>query len=309
MYKSEGLIEQHFHGAFGVNFMNCSVGDIVDVSVEILKYGVTRIYPTLMTDDLSVIKTQIAKVKNAMEIQPKESAKISGIHLEGPFINPQKSGIHEKKYILTPNIENYQKIEDEIIKIVTVSPELDERHELCGYLRKKGVKVSAGHTLASDLSCCDCATHLFNAMGCISHKTPNTVTSALVNDDMYVEVIADGNHIVSDVLKLIFKTKPLEKTILISDALPPTASNQLEGEFAGQKIYFKNCSFYGVDGTLGGSGLLVCQIIRKIVSENLISASLALKMASSNILNYLSVDNNGFAFFDNDLNVLNVEVF
>lgn len=309
MYKSEGLVEQHFHGAFGIDFMKCSAADIVDVSVEILKYGITRIYPTLMTDDTGIIKEQIRKVRKAMEKQPVKSAKISGIHLEGPFINPEKSGIHEKKYILQPTLENYLKIEDDIIKIVTLAPELDKNSELSNYLRKKGVRVSCGHSLATDLSVCSAVTHLFNAMGGISHKAQNTATSALINDEIYTEVIADGNHIIPDVLKLIFRTKPEDKIILISDALPATCSVEKECDFAGQKVYFNNGAFYSFDGTLGGSGMFVSQIIQKLLREKLItSPQSAFKMAGSNINNYLGVKNNGFVEWDDGYNIINTEI-
>ena len=309
MYKSSGLIEQHFHGAFGIDFMNCSVSDFVDVSVEILKYGVTRIYPTLMTDDLSKIKSQIQKIKKAKDIQPVQSAEITGIHLEGPFINKEKKGIHDSAFILEPSIDNYLKIEDELVKIVTLAPEKDCNYQLCHYLCQKGVRVSAGHTVASDLSQCHCATHLFNAMAGISHKNKNTVTSAFLNDDLYVEVIADGNHIISDVLKLIFKTKPLDKIILISDALPDTLSGKEESLFAGQKVFFKNGSFYNSEGTLGGSGMLVPQIIKRLMEIKLFdNPDIVCKMASNNIMNYLNVKNNGFVYFDEDFNVIKTEL-
>ena len=309
MYKSYGLIEQHFHGAFGVDFMNCSVNDIVDVSVEILKHGITRIYPTLMTGDLADIKSQISKIKKAKEIQPAESAEISGIHLEGPFINSLKSGIHNPDYILAPTVENYSKIEDEFIKIVTIAPELDLNHDLCKYLNQKGVRVSAGHTMASDLSDCTCATHLFNAMGGITHKSSNTVTSALLNENLFVEVIADGNHIIPDVLDLIFKVKSNDKVILISDALPDTLTDKSESVFAGQKVCYKNGAFYNSEGTLGGSGMLVSSIIQKLINSKFVKKpETLLKMASENILKYLGIQNNGFVYFDDNYNVIKTEI-
>lgn len=310
MYKSFGLIEQHFHGAFGVDFMDCSVNDITDVSVEILKYGITRIYPTLMTGDISVIKSQTEKIKKAAANQPHESAKISGIHLEGPFISPDKAGIHDKSYILPPTIENYLKVDDDFIKIVTLSPENDKHYQLQHYLCQKGVRVSAGHTLSSDLSHCDCATHLFNAMGGISHKVKNTVTSALLNDDLFVEVIADGNHIIPEVLNLIFKVKPLDKIILISDALPDTLTQKSVSVFSGQKVFYKNGAFYNAEGTLGGSGMLVPQIIKRLIESPEFSCEpkSLLKMAGENILKYMNIENNGFVYFDESFNVIKTEI-
>ena len=100
MLVSDGLVEQHIHGAFGYDFMNCSVEDLLIVSERLAGYGVTAFFPTIMTDDLNVIKERIYIVKQAIQMQKQKTAQIVGIHLEGPFINPNKAGIHEKKYIL-----------------------------------------------------------------------------------------------------------------------------------------------------------------------------------------------------------------
>ena len=165
-------------------------------------------------------------------------------------------------------MENYKKIEDEFIKIVTIAPELDEG--LIDYLRWKNVKVSAGHCLGSDLSKCDGVTHIFNAMKGISHREQNTVTSALLDDNLFVEVIADGNHICDDVLKLIFKVKPADKIILISDALTQAHSEQTEFDFAGKNVCLKDGAFYDDAGTLAGSASLLPDIAKRLQIQGLL---------------------------------------
>ena len=137
MKKTTGLVEQHIHGAFGYDFMNCSVDELIEVSKMLLQFGVTAFFPTIMTDKLDVIKNRINVVKQAMQLQSKEMAQIAGIHLEGPFINPNKSGIHDKKYVLPLDIDLYKQIEDDIIKIVTLAPELDKTGEFIEYLKSK----------------------------------------------------------------------------------------------------------------------------------------------------------------------------
>ncbi len=218
MYKTEGLIETHFHGAFGIDFMDCDADEVIEVAANMAKNGTTRIYPTLMSAPLEQIKEQIEVIKEAQKKQPKDTALISGIHLEGPFINPFKKGIHQEEYIIEPTIHNFKKIEDDIIKIVTIAPELDNNRELCRYMHSKGILVQAGHTMTYDLSECNSVTHLFNAMAPLSHKIQNIISSALSNDSIFVELIADGNHVIDDVLKTVFKTKPHNKIVLISDA-------------------------------------------------------------------------------------------
>lgn len=307
MYKTEGLIETHFHGAFGIDFMNCEANDFVDVAVEIAKYGITRIYPTLMTGHIGQIKDQIKKVKIAQQKQPKDSALIAGIHLEGPFINPFKKGIHEDKYIVEPSVRNYQKIEDEIIKIVTLAPELDDNRELCKYLHSKAVLVQAGHTMTGDLSECNSVTHFFNAMAPLNHRVPNIISAALSNDDMYIELIADGNHVIDEVLKMVFKAKSRNKIVLISDALPMTHGDSDHCTFAGQDVHNENGTFKNDDGTIAGSGMLTADILKRLVKNDILPFEEAVYMMNITPAKYLNVLNNAYVTFDDDLNPIKME--
>ena len=112
------LIEQHFHGAFGINFSNCSTEDVIELAKKMKEVGVDGIYPTLVTDTVENIKKQIAIIKKASLNQPENSAKILGIHLEANFLNPLKKGIHNSNLFMELNVENYKLLEDDFIKIV-----------------------------------------------------------------------------------------------------------------------------------------------------------------------------------------------
>lgn len=292
MYISDGLVEQHIHGAFGYDFMNCRVDDVLLVAEKLAMCGVTAFFPTIMTDDLKIIKERIFVIKQAMQMQKKNSAQIVGVHLEGPFINPEKSGIHEKKFILPLDVELFKQIEDEIIKIVTIAPELDVNGDFVNYLKSKKIKVSVGHSVASDLSNASQVTHLYNAMGTFSHRGNSTVVSALVNDDIYVEIIADSMHVSDDVLKITFKQKLLEKILLISDALPLAHSDIPQTIFAGETIYNKNGKLTNKDGVLAGSSMLLCDIVKNLADKNILKLKEAVCAASSNQLNYHNILNN-----------------
>lgn len=307
MYKTEGLIETHFHGAFGIDFMDCTEDEVIQVAEGVAKCGITRIYPTLMTGDLGQIKKQIGVIKKAAENQPQNTAKISGIHLEGPFINPLKKGIHQAEYVIKPTVENYKKIEDDFVKIVTIAPELDDNRELCKYLRSKNVLVQAGHTMADDLSECNSVTHFFNAMPPLSHKYKNIIAEAIDNDDLFLEMIADGNHVVDDVLKLVFRAKNRSKIVLISDALPIAHCEFKKGIFAGQKVMLNNGSFYNENGTLAGSGMLQSDILKRLVTDGLLSFDEAVYMMNVTPQKYLKVLNNAYVTFDDDVNVEKVD--
>ena len=117
-----GLIDRHTHGGYGCNFNTCNEEELQTYLVNVQKHGITAVCPTIMTDSIAQINKQINLIKNVKS----NGAKILGIHLEGPFINPKKKGIHPEKYILKPNIENLDKIDTDFIRIMTYAPELDE---------------------------------------------------------------------------------------------------------------------------------------------------------------------------------------
>lgn len=307
LIKTNGLIDQHIHGAFGVDFSNCNVDELITLTKHLPEDGITMFFPTLATDSIENLKNQIQIIKTAQKKQPKNSAKIVGIHLEGPFINPKKKGIHNVNNILQPTLEAFKKIEDEIIKIVTIAPELDTNLELCSYLKSKKIKISAGHTVATEIEFANQVTHLFNAMGTIDHKNVTTATQALIDDNIYTEVIADSIHIKDEVLKLIFKTKPHDKVILISDALPITESKTTEMNFLGENIFLKNNKATNKNGTIAGSTTLLNKIIKNLISKNILPIELAIQMASTNLQTYHNLKNNCLIYWDEELNISKVE--
>lgn len=304
LIETDALIEQHIHGGFGIDFSLCKAEEFVEFSKKILKFGVCGFFPTLATDSVENLKRQISEIKKAQCIQLQKDepmAKILGVHLEACFLNPEKKGIHNEQQLLLPSVDNYKLIEDEIIKIVTLAPELDEDNFLCDYLREKGVWISAGHTVAKNLSMVNQVTHLYNAMSVFSHKEPSTVTSALVDDSLYVELIADYKHVQKDVLKITFKSKPYNKIILISDALPITHSNLDNMVFCSKEIFIKNGKAVSPDGTMAGSTSFVSDIIKALVKDKFLDLRTAASMASANIA-YIQKPN-AQIFWDSTLNI------
>ncbi len=252
--KTKLIVEQHFHGAYGVDFNKASVNEIVNLAEKLRKIGIGKFFPTLVTDSVENTKRQISVIKEAA----KKTKSIMGIHLEGIFINPEKKGIHNPEHFLPLTVDNYRLLEDDFIKIVTLAPELDEG--LIDYLREKNIKVQAGHCVG--FGNVNGATHTFNAMSGITHRGTSTALSALISDNVYAEIIADGIHVSDDALKLFFKAKPEDKVILISDALPITYSNLRETIFADSKIYYDGNKATSKDGTIAGSTKLLPEIIK-----------------------------------------------
>lgn len=259
--KTPLIIEQHMHGAFGVDFNKANVDGIVEVAHKLRKIGIGGFFPTLVTDSIENIKRQIGIIKEAA----KKTNSILGIHLEGIFINAQKKGIHNPEHFLALTVENYQKIEDDFIKIVTLAPELDEG--LISYLKAKGVKIQAGHCVGWGEV--DGATHTFNAMSGVTHRGSSTALSAMIEDRVYAEIIADGLHVSDEALKLFFRAKPANRVILISDALPITYSDQKEAIFADSKIFYDGKKATSADGTIAGSTKLLPEIIKILGQKGL----------------------------------------
>lgn len=295
--KTKLLIEQHFHGCFGVDFNKAGVDDVLYLSKEILKYGIGGIFPTIVTDSIENTKRAISVIKEASSKQCDGMAKILGVHLEGIFLNEKKKGIHNPVHFMKPTVANYKLIEDDFIKIVTLAPEFDGG--LIDYLDSKGVKVQAGHCIGGDLKGCSGTTHTFNAMEGISHRANSTALSALINDNIYTEVIGDGIHVSDEALKLLFKCKPQDKILLVSDCLPVTHSNLKEFIFADETIYFDGEKATGKDGTLAGSTKLLPEIIKRLHSVGLFNPQYI-----ENPYNYHNIELCGSIEWDEEWNLL-----
>ena len=135
-------------------------------------------------------------------------------------------------------------------------------------------------------------THLYNATGTFSHREKSTVVSALTDDNIYVEIIADSMHVSDEVLKMTFRQKALENILLISDALPLAHSENKEQIFAGQKIYNKDGKLVNLDGVFAGSSMFLCDIIKNLADKNLLTLKDALVCASSNQLKIHNISSN-----------------
>lgn len=306
-HKSNLLIEQHFHGCYGVDFSKANADDILYLAKKLLTHGIGGFFPTLVTDIIENIKHQINEIKIAKSKQTKEMADILGIHLEGVFINPEKKGIHDEKLFLKPSVENYKLIEDDFIKIVTLAPELDKNNELQKYLKAKGVKVQAGHCAGADLTDCSGVTHLFNAMKPITHREGSTALSALLNDEIYTEIIADGIHLSDDILNLVFKTRPLDKIILVSDSLPLTKSDLKKTNFAGEEIFYDGKKATSKEGTIAGSTAVLDEIVGILAHKNPQNFEKYIEMASDNLYNYHNVKLHGHIWWNEDFQITAVE--
>ena len=283
------FIDNHTHGAYGINFNYATYDEMKFLLSEHYKKGIIGICPTLVGESDENILKQLKlfkEIKQEQILNPKKESFIIGTHLEGTFLSPKSPGIQDVKTFKKPNIENYKNLVQnfqDIIKIVTIAPEEDDG--LIDYLNNNNVLTQAGHTKGTDLKKCIGTTHHFNAMPSIHHRNQSIALNGLITD-CYIEIIADLIHLSKDILDLIFKVKSKDKILLISDSLPCAHINK-DIIFCNKKINPK-----GLDekGTLAGSNKTLDEICINLIEQNILSCSDINKMAYMNQIKYLKLN-------------------
>jgi len=223
LYLSAGFIDIHIHGSNGFDVMDGTVEALEGISKSILQTGTTSFLATTMTMSSEEIEKALLNVQN---FKFQKGAKVLGVHLEGPFINPSKHGAQNKAHIQKPNMELIEPFM-EIVKMVTIAPEVEGGEAFVEEMQKNfpHVLLSIGHSNASYSEAKESftwgvshATHLFNAMNPLHHREPGIVGAVLEADEVSCDVIADLIHIHPSFFKLLTTLKK-EQLILITDAM------------------------------------------------------------------------------------------
>lgn len=283
------VIDIHIHGGFGICFDTASAEDIRNFAKMAYEKGIVAFCPTLTGDTTEKLNQKIEIIKEAQSAQKSGEAKIIGAHLEGTFLSKEKPGVQNPEVFLDPTVENFKKIAgkfEEVIKIVVIAPENKDPKPLIDYLKSKDIKVHFGHTTTRKIKGADGICHLYNGMEEISHKHETAALKALLDPDIYTELIADTIHVTPDVLRLTFKTRPLDKIILISDSTPITGSSLEEVDFCGKKILKTG---FDEKGTLGGSVKFLPEIIQGLDEKGILPIKEGAKLAFDNPVAYLKL--------------------
>lgn len=244
-YVSPGFIDLHVHGGGGYDFMDCTVEAFKGISDAHLKNGATTIVPTAVSSEFSSIINLIRTYKEAEKICPN----FYGIHLEGPYISKEQKGAHKEYLLHSPNDEETQLLLKEgkgIITRITAAPELENMDEFAQIMMENGVLMSLGHSDAtSDIATkafekgFSHITHLYSATPTVRKINQvvkaGVIEAAYLDDNVTVELIADGKHAAVDALKLAVKIKGTDKVALVTDALRPAGTDVTES-WLGEKI-------------------------------------------------------------------------
>ena len=295
----QGLIDIHFHGQAGFDVMSENPEDLLGLSLHIKKQGVAGFLATFVSTPKQEILASLETVKKVQGSE--KGAKILGVHLEGPFLHPERKGAHNPTHLRPPDLNEIKEwiaAGEGIVKLVTIAPELPGADEAVRFLVKKGVRVSMGHTTATFEQAAAAkklgvksVTHLFNAMNPVHHRTPGMAGFALIDDDLYTEVIADGVHVSDEIVRLIFRSRPKKKIILISDGFFLTKRKEGgEVQLGGITIRpMPDGSLRMLDGTLAGSNSTLKDIVDRMVKMGAATKAEVTRMVTTNPLEMLGL--------------------
>lgn len=289
MHVVPGGIDLHCHGGGGCDFQECSPQAFLTAAGTHLKHGTTAIYATLSSSPLDMIEKACETCDQLMQ-DPRST--IMGMHLEGPYFNPSKAGAQMPEVIRIPDPAEYTHIvEDyECMRRWDTAPELPGAVEMGKYITSKGIVAAIGHTAAEYphvKAAWDAgytlATHFYNAMPGFHNvrefKHAGTVESVYLLNDMAVEVIADGIHVPSTLLNLVYHIKGVERTALCTDALAVTDSDS-EHAFDPRVIIEDGVCKLSDRSALAGSIATMDRLIKTMVRVVNVPLQDAVRMAS-----------------------------
>lgn len=289
-YIAPGFVDVHTHGRNACDTMNGTYEAIDTISINCMKTGVTSVLPTTMTQSIEQTRTAIQVCKDYMGHE--NGAKITGVHMEGPFIELKKKGAQPGEYVLAPSIEKFEEMvngNDEAIAMITVAPEIEGMPEFIHYLVSKGITVSMGHTNANYEQAkagfregIHHATHTYNAMNGLTHREPGAVGAIYDSDDVFAELILDGIHVHFAAAKILLHEKGIGKVVLITDSMEASGLPDGKYQLGGQDVFVKNGEARLQDGTLAGSVLKMNEAVRNAYHELHLPIYEAVRLASYN---------------------------
>ena len=283
---SPGFVDIQVNGGGGALFNDApTIETIETIAKAHAKFGTTSLLSTLISDDLDKVAQAIAAVDDAIKAGVPG---ILGIHLEGPFLNASRKGVHdESKFkVLDQNAIELLTSLKHGKTLITLAPETAPPGAIADLVRR-GAVVFAGHTeasyeqiIAAEAEGLRGFTHIFNAMSQLSSRTPGVVGAALASSSAFSGLIADGVHVHPANMALVARLLGPRRTVLVSDAMPTLGSDQDWFELNGEKIFARGLTCYTPDGVLAGSNLSLYDALGVMMQQAEIQLAEVLQMAS-----------------------------
>src|SRR5271166_1437914 len=281
-----GFIDVQVNGGGGVLFNDApSLESIRAIGAAHRRFGTTGFLPTLISDDLDTIGRAIDAVQSAIDAGVPG---VLGIHIEGPFLNWRRRGVHDAKHLrlLDPSLLSLLCQLRAGRTLLTLAPEITTP-QMIAELVAAGVLVSAGHSNASFAETTEAIaqglrgfTHLFNAMAPLAPREPGIVGAALYDQDTWCGIIVDGHHVDPVMLRLALRCKRHERFMLVTDAMPPVGSTNSSFQLQGRTISVVDGVCRDENGTLAGTALDMATAMRNARSMLGLEVAEAARMAS-----------------------------
>jgi N-acetylglucosamine-6-phosphate deacetylase len=300
-FISPGFVDIHVHGWGGHDAMGGRAA-LDGMARRLLRRGVTSFLPTAVTAPLPALIDFARSVRAWVPDAPADGAVPLGFNLEGPFLAPTRRGAHDPNHLKVPAEVPRATLEPLLdgLRLITIAPELSGGTDLVTWLADRGVVISIGHSAATLAEAragyaagARSTTHLFNAMSGIDHRAPGVAVAALLNDTVFVELIADGIHVDPGLWPLIRRLKPVDRLVLVSDAIELAGMGDgrghvggLDVEVVGQRVTLAGSS------TLAGSVLALDAAVRNVVASG-VPRPAAVAAAGRNPLALLGITDRG----------------
>jgi N-acetylglucosamine-6-phosphate deacetylase len=289
-----GFIDTQVNGGGGVLLNGTpTVEGVAVIANAHRRFGTTAMLPTLISDTMDVVATAIAAVDAAIRAGVPG---VVGIHIEGPFLNEGKRGIHDAAKFRTLDAAAIALLSSLKLgkTLVTLAPEYAPAGAIAE-LVKRGIIVAAGHTLATydqmlaaEREGLSGVTHLFNAMSQLESRAPGVVGAAM-QGDLSCGVIVDGHHVHPATLRAAFRSIGSQRLMLVTDAMPTVGASAESFTLNGQVIVARGGACYAPDGTLAGSDLNMTQALQNAVAMMAVDVATASQMASSTPATFLGL--------------------
>lgn len=294
-YILPGLVDTHFHGCAGYDFCDGTAEAMCAIASYELTHGITTITPATMTLSEEMLTDICAACASAVEtetLQEKITLRdiLKGIYLEGPFISMGKKGAQNPAYIHKPDMKMLDRLQQAakgLIRIVAIAPEtegaMDCIREGRGKYRFSIAHTCADYEIAKEAITAGAVhvTHLYNAMPPFTHRKPGVIGAAAEDTQTEVELICDGIHIHSSVVKSTFKLFGAERIVLISDSMMATGMPDGQYALGGQPVQVKGNRALLADGTIAGSATNLYDCMRMAIQMGIPSEE-AIRAASLN---------------------------
>ena len=264
-WVSLGGVDLQINGALGLAFPDLTIdrrAELRAIGEFLWEQGVDGYCPTIVTCSMQQVQQSLACVAGFQSKGPGH-AEILGVHLEGPFLNPEKRGAHPIEFIQPLTVEGVKRVLGDyasLVKIVTLAPEMDPTGQAIDYLRSLDIIVSLGHSQATAAEAkqafdqgATMVTHAFNAMPGLHHREPGLLGQAIVDDRVRCGFIADGQHVTPIMLDILLRSSGSAGLFLVSDALSPLGLPDGDYPWDSRSITVKNGTARLPDGTLSGT--------------------------------------------------------